>query len=208
LEERRYLVRMAQNELGVVVPERFQEALNPTHVGICLSGEPTLYPKISELIEQTHRLGMSTHLVTNGTVPDRLEAMSTLPSHLFVSLYAPDERTYLEACRPLVSDGWAKVNKTLRLLPTLPCRSSVELTLVKGLNMIKPEGYARLIEVADPVTVHLKVMQRVGDSIGRVPETAVPTWEEVEEFAEQVSRETGYIVKDRISPYAILLARS
>jgi tRNA wybutosine-synthesizing protein 1 len=150
---------------------------------------------------------MTTHLVTNGTLPERLEAMNTLPSHLFVSLYAPDERTYLKTCRPVVTHGWAKVNNTLRLLPSLQCPSTVELTLVKGLNMIKAKEYAKLIEVADPVTVHLKVVQRVGEAMKRIPVEAVPEWEEVEKFAEQISNETGYDLKDKAFPYAILLAR-
>ena len=206
LEHRRQLLHTARNEIQAS-PRRFQEALNPTHVGICLSGEPCLYPEISELIEEIHHSNMTTHLVTNGTLPERLEAMNTLPTHLFVSLYAPDERTYLKTCRPLISDGWAKVNSTLRLLPTLRCPSTVELTLVKGLNMIKAREYAKLIEVADPVTVHLKAVQRTGDAVKRIPEEAVPDWEEVEKFAEQISSETGYASKDRAFPYAILLAR-
>jgi tRNA wybutosine-synthesizing protein 1 len=166
-----------------------------------------LYPEISELIEEIHHSNMTTHLVTNGTLPERLEAMNTLPTHLFVSLYAPDEMTYLKTCRPLVSDGWEKVNRTLRLLPTLGCACTVELTLVKGLNMIKAREYAKLIEIADPVTIDLKVVQRTGDAMGRIPEEAVPSWEEVEAFAEQMSSETGYVLKDKASPYAILLAR-
>jgi tRNA wybutosine-synthesizing protein 1 len=206
LEHRRQLLHTARNEIQAS-PSRFQEALNPTHVGICLSGEPCLYPEISELIEEIHHSNMTTHLVTNGTLPERLEAMNTLPTHLFVSLYAPDERTYFKTCRPLVSDGWAKVNSTLRLLPTLRCPSTVELTLVKGLNMIKAKEYAKLIEVADPVTVHLKVVQRIGDAVKRLAEEAVPEWEEVEKFAEQISNETGYVLKDQVFPYAILLAR-
>jgi tRNA wybutosine-synthesizing protein 1 len=206
LEHRRQLLHTARSEMWAS-PRRFQEALNPTHVGICLSGEPCLYPEISELIEEIHHSNMTTHLVTNGTLPERLEAMDTLPTHLFVSLYAPDEMTYFKTCRPLVSDAWAKVNSTLRLLPTLRCPSTVELTLVKGLNMIEAREYAKLIEVADPVTVHLKVVQRTGDAVKRIPEEAVPEWEEVEKFAEQISNETGYVLKDQVFPYAILLAR-
>jgi len=138
MKARRYLLQESRDEL-MASSQRFQEALNPTHFAICLSGEPTLYSDISELIEEIHRMGMTTHMVTNGTMPDRLESMNALPSHLFVSLYAPDERTYLRACKPLVPDGWSRIKKTLQLLPTLSCPSTLELTLVKGLNMIKAE---------------------------------------------------------------------
>ena len=153
-------------------------------------------------------MGMTTHLVTNGTMPDRLESMNTLPSHLFISLYAPDERTYLEVCKPLVPDGWSRMKKTLQLLPTLSCPSTVELTLVKGLNMIKAEEYSKLIKPANPDTIHLKVAQRVGDSEKRTTDEAVPAWNEVESFAEEISRATGYALSDQIVPYVILLARS
>jgi tRNA wybutosine-synthesizing protein 1 len=206
LEHRRQLLQLARNEIQAS-PRRFEEALNPTHVGICLSGEPCLYPEISALIEEIHHANMSTHLVTNGTLPERLETLDTLPTHLFVSLYAPDERTYLKTCRPLVPDGWSKINRTLRLLPTLRCTSTVELTLVKELNMIKPRDYAKLIGVADPATVHLKIVQRTGDNVKRISQEEVPQWQDVEKFAEQLSNETGYVLKDKAFPYAILLAR-
>jgi tRNA wybutosine-synthesizing protein 1 len=206
LQRRKELLESARSEIQAS-PRKFEEALSPTHVGICLSGEPCLYPGISELIGEIHNSNMTTHLVTNGTLPERLETMNTLPSHLFVSLYAPDETTYLKTCRPLVSDGWAKVNRTLELLPTLGCLCTVELTLVKGLNMIKPREYARLIEIANPATIDLKVVQRTGDAMRRIPEEAVPSWEEVEMFAQQLSSETGYVLKDEASPYALLLAR-
>lgn len=207
LEARRYLLQKAQDELAAST-RRFQEAMNPTHFAICLSGEPTLYSDISELIEEIHRMGMTTHLVTNGTMPNRLESMNTLPSRLFVSLYAPDKRTYLEVCKPLVPDGWSKMNMTLQLLPTLSCPSTVELTLVKGLNMIKAEEYSKLIKLASPDTIHLKVAQRVGDSQKRIASEEVPAWNEVESFAEEISRATGYALSDQIVPYVILLAKN
>jgi wyosine [tRNA(Phe)-imidazoG37] synthetase (radical SAM superfamily) len=75
------------------------------------------------------------------------------------------------------------------------------------LNMIKPREYARLIEIANPVTIDLKVVQRTGDAMRRIPEEAVPSWEEAEIFAQQLSSETGYVLKDEASPYAVLLAR-
>ena len=147
LDERRSSLMALKAENPNIDAEKFEEALNPTHIGVCLSGEPTLYPRISELIEVAQNIGISSsHLVTNGTLPETLERMDKLPSRLFVSLYAPDKQTYVKTCRPLVSEGWEKVNRTLELLPSLSCSTTVELTLAKGLNMSKAREYSKLIE--------------------------------------------------------------
>jgi tRNA wybutosine-synthesizing protein 1 len=209
LEERRSSMVSLKEENTSVDANKFEEALNPTHIGICLSGEPALYPRVSEIIEEACNLGMNTsHLVTNGTMPETLESMDPLPSRLFVSLYAPDKHTYVKTCRPLISDGWAKVNRTLELLPSLSCKTTVELTLAKGLNMINPAEYAKLIEIANPGTVDIKAFQHAGGSLLRMAGGAEPEWWKIRAFADEVSRETGYAVKDEIAPFALLLSKN
>ncbi len=59
-------------------PERlWEEARNPNQVAISLSGEPTLYPELGEFIALCKRRGMTTFLVTNGSVPKALAELST-----------------------------------------------------------------------------------------------------------------------------------
>ncbi|KYH41899.1 MAG: wyosine biosynthesis protein TYW1, partial [Candidatus Bathyarchaeota archaeon B63] len=52
---------------------KFEEALKPTMMTMSLTGEPTLYPMISDMIVEAEKRGMITFLVTNGTVPESLE---------------------------------------------------------------------------------------------------------------------------------------
>ena len=57
-----------------VTPEKFKEAQDPKHVAISLNGEPTLYTKLGEYMDLCHKHGMTTMLVTNGTLPKVLES--------------------------------------------------------------------------------------------------------------------------------------
>ena len=50
---------------------KLAEAYTPKQVAISLTGEPTLYPDIGELIRTYHQKGLTTFLVTNGTLPQQ-----------------------------------------------------------------------------------------------------------------------------------------
>jgi tRNA wybutosine-synthesizing protein 1 len=52
--------------------QKLKEALTPKHAAISLTGEPTLYKQIGELIRAFHRREMTTFLVSNGTMPRTL----------------------------------------------------------------------------------------------------------------------------------------
>jgi tRNA wybutosine-synthesizing protein 1 len=66
--------------------KKLKEALIPSSIAISLAGEPTLYPKLSELIEECHRRRMKTFLVTNGTMPKILENLNPLTLHIYITL--------------------------------------------------------------------------------------------------------------------------
>lgn len=57
--------------------ERAKEALVPTHWSISLSGEPTLYPKLPQLVKYLKSLPntKSVFIVTNGEHPEMLERL-------------------------------------------------------------------------------------------------------------------------------------
>ena len=74
-----------------VPKEKFLDAQNPKHVAISLNGEPTLYSRLSEYMELCHSHGMTTMLVTNGTLPKVIENLDTLPTQLYVSVDAPNK---------------------------------------------------------------------------------------------------------------------
>ncbi len=192
----------------LVDPKRYQEALNPSHAAISLTGEPTLYPHLSELIEEFHSRGMTTFLVTNGVLPQALSKLSQEPTQLYVSLHAPDEETFTKACKPKSPTAWRNVIQSLELLSSFNCPTVLRLTLTQGLNMDKAEGYAKLIDKADSTYVEAKSYFYVGFSRKRLKFENMPTHREVKAFAEELSSLTGYkIIDEQTSSRVVLLSR-
>ncbi len=185
--------------------KKWEEAIKPTSAAISLAGEPTLYPKISELIEEFHKRKMITFLVTNGTRPDRLENLKEEPTQLYISLCAPDEKTYFEVNRPLIADGWKKLNESLELMKSFSCRRVIRLTLVRGLNLKEPEKYAKLILKAEPDFIEPKGYMWVGESQKRLSKEAMPSLEEIKNFAVKLSELTGYNIKDEDKASRVVL---
>jgi tRNA wybutosine-synthesizing protein 1 len=194
IEARRLLLTGFKGYSKVDV-KKWKEANKPTNAAISLAGEPTLYPLISDLIEEFHKRKMTTFLVTNGTRPDRLKNLEE-PTQLYISLCSPDEKTYLKVHNPLVKDGWKKLNESLEMMKSFDCRKVIRLTLVKGLNLKDPEKYAKLILKAEPDFCECKSYMHVGESQKRLSKEAMPSLEEVKAFAEKLSKFTGYKVKD------------
>ena len=195
-----------------VTEKLFQESMNPTHVAISLDGEPTLYPFIEPLVREIARRGMTSFLVTNGTMPNRLEEMiehHTEPTNLYLSLYGPDSQTYENVTRPMVPDVWQRVLASLRLMRHFKqSRTVVRLTLVKGQNMHNPVGYSKLATEGLPDIVELKGYSWLGESKQRLPINAMPYQSEIREFAREIAKATEYelVAEDEVSR-AVLLVR-
>jgi tRNA wybutosine-synthesizing protein 1 len=79
------------------------------------------------------------------------------------------------------------------------------MTLAKGVNMINAEGYSRLIEKADPTYLEPKAAMAVGFFTRRLPWKAMPFYREIREFAESLSRLTGYGVINEAEPSGVVL---
>ena len=187
---------------------KFEESLTPTMMTMSLTGEPTLYPMISEMIGEAEKRNMITFLVTNGTMPKVLEQMDNLPFQLYVSILAPNRRDYIRLARPLIKDAWERLNMTLDLLPSLETRKVLRLTMIKGWNMTDHEKYAEIIEKAQPDFIEVKAYEWVGESQKRLPKNAMPYMSDIEEFAEKLSLLTGYAIRGKYEPSgAVLLTR-
>ncbi len=186
---------------------KYEEALNPSHAAISLTGEPTLYPRLSELIEAFHKRGMTTFLVSNATMPETLQSLQTEPSQLYLSLHAPREEVFRKICRPLLADSWQRVNRSLETLKSFSCPTVVRLTLVKGLNMEGlVEDYAKLLGRAEPTYVEAKAYMWVGFSRRRgLRFEHMPTHGEVKAFAEQLAEAIGYRVLDEAENSRVVL---
>ena len=184
---------------------KFREALKLGHVAISLTGEPTLYPHLGELIRIFHKRGFTTFLVSNGTIPEALTKLIAEPTQLYVSLCAYDEQSFLKTCRPQFAGAWAKLNETLSLLPSFKCPTVLRLTLARHLNMLHPELYAKLIEKANPTYVEPKAYMHVGFSRLRLSFENMPSHEEIRNFAGELSKETGYNILDEASNSRVVL---
>jgi len=188
--------------------DRFRESLDPRHAAISLGGEPTIYPRLGELIHEYSRRGMTTFLVTNGSYPEALESLSTEPTQLYISLSAPSEAVHLRVNRPVVSGSWRSILNSLDLLASFRCRTVVRLTLVRGLNMEGIDAYARLIRQSSPHFVEVKAYMFVGWSRHRLTIACMPSFAEIRRFADALQTSSGYLkVCESASSRVVLLAR-
>lgn len=188
--------------------QKFKEAQNPNQFAISLAGEPTLYPKLPELIKELHRRKCTTFLVTNGTNPQTLSKLRTqnsLPIQLYVSLDAPNEELYLKINRPRIKNGWKKLNQTLAFLPKLTTRKVIRITLIKGLNDCCIPEYAKLIKKANPHFVEVKSYMFVGYSRKRMKKENMPLHDDVIEFSRKLAEELGWKIIDDSKPSRVAL---
>jgi len=188
--------------------EKYKEASTPKHVAISLTGEPTLYSPLDDLIRGFHKQGFTTFVVSNGTVPEALSQLSEEPTQLYISVSAFDKKTFLKTCRPQIPAAWEKLNETLSLLPSFKCPTVIRITLARNLNLEHPELYAQLIRKANPIYVEPKAYMHVGFSRLRLEFENMPTHREIQKFAGQLAKEMGYNILDE-SPQSrvVLLSR-
>jgi tRNA wybutosine-synthesizing protein 1 len=187
---------------------KFQEALTPKHVAISLTGEPTLYEPLGELIRTFHQKGLTTFLVSNGTLPAKLSKLSQEPTQLYISVCAPNEQVYKRVCRPQFPSAWAKLNETLDLLQSFHCPTVIRMTLVKEHNMSLVDEYAKTVERANPTYIEAKAYMHIGFSNLRLGFESMPMHREVKDFAGQLAEKTGYkIIDEAPESRVVLLSR-
>jgi len=188
----------------------WEEAKKPAHVAISLDGEPTLYPHLAELIKEIKSRGMTAFLVTNGTMPHRLRELiekDAEPTNLYISVYATNKQDYKLVTNSFLPDEWERVNESLKLMKEFKeARTIFRMTMVKDLNMKDPEGYSKLISLAQPHFAELKGYSHLGESKFRLKRENMPSIQELEEFAEEIAKHTGYMVKavDKVSRVVIM----
>ncbi len=173
----------------IVSKDKFDESENPKHVALSLAGEPTLYPFLIELLKLLKKNGLSTFLVSNGTNPAAFQKMldeKETPTQLYITVPASNKDQYVKTCRPLIADGWERINSSLEIMSKMENRTVTRLTMAKKINMINPKEYVHLIEKANPSFVEVKGFVPVGFSQHRVTRANMPYIEDIHAFTDQI----------------------
>jgi tRNA wybutosine-synthesizing protein 1 len=170
---------------------KYAEAQEPMQFAISLSGEPTGYEYIGELIIELKKRRKTSFLVTNGLYPEKIKELlknNQLPTQLYISVNTPNEELYNKFHRSSLKNAWKKLNETLSILPKLKgkTRTIFRMNLVKDLNMFpkQAEKYAQLIKKSQPLFVEIKGFMSVGFARKRLGYERMPTNKEMEEFIE------------------------
>ena len=175
--------------------QRLDESLLPSHYAISLSGEPTMYPKLPELIKYLKSLEAtkSIFLVTNGQEPDmiqRLQDEDALPTQLYLSTNAADYDSFLKINRPKYDDSWQRWNRTLEMLKHLDTRTVLRITLIRDYNDQKEmiPAFSAMLKQANPHFIEIKSYMHIGRSTNRLEHSNMLEMEEVRRFSEEVAK--------------------
>lgn len=184
--------------------QKWEEAQEPMQFAISLSGEPTLYSKIGELIEELRKRGKTSFLVTNGLHPEKileLKNKNQLPTQLYVSVNTSNKKLYDRFHRSSMKNAWEKLNETLEIIKDLECRTVFRMNLVKDLNMNKEhvKEYAELIRKAQSDFIEVKGFMSIGFARERLGYDRMPSFEEMLKFVKSLEKELkseGYKLLD------------
>ncbi|MCV0373834.1 MAG: 4-demethylwyosine synthase TYW1 [Nitrosarchaeum sp.] len=173
--------------------QRLDESLLPSHYAISLSGEPTMYPKLPELIKYLKSLKetKSIFLVTNGQEPDmiqRLQDSDALPTQIYLSTNAADYESFMRINKPKYEDSWERWNRTLGMLKDLNTRTVLRITLIRDYNDQKDmiPAFAAMFEKASPHFIEIKSYMHIGRSTNRLEYSNMLEMDEVRDFSQGI----------------------
>lgn len=184
--------------------KKIDESLLPSHYAISLSGEPTMYPQLPELIKYLKQLPAtkSVFLVTNGQEPEMLERLhdeNALPTQLYLSTNAPNEEVFQLVNRPKYKDAWERWNTSLEILSKIDTRTVLRVTLIRGYNdnnQLIPE-YSEIFNHGNIHFIEIKSYMHIGRSTNRLERSDMLDMSEVRHFADAVIKQSEmYSVMD------------
>jgi tRNA wybutosine-synthesizing protein 1 len=173
--------------------KKLDESLLPTHYAISLSGEPTMYPKLPQLIRylKTLKATKSIFLVTNGQEPQMLHRLAdedALPTQLYLSTNASNMKMFYRINRPRHRDAWERWWKSLCFLETVNTRTVLRMTMIRGYNDNTKfiEELAEMMRQANPHFIELKSYMHIGMSTQRLEKNNMLEMSEIRNFASQL----------------------
>ena len=185
--------------------KKIDESLLPAHYAISLSGEPTMYPKLPQLIKYLKSLKAtkSVFLVTNGQEPAMLRRLAdedALPTQLYLSTNATNRKMFHLINRPRHRDGWERWCESLEFLASAETRTVLRMTMIRGYNedINFVDDFARLVLQANPHFVEIKSYMHIGMSTQRLEKSNMLEMNEVETIANHlVKKLPGFIIMDK-----------
>jgi len=210
-EQKRIMSGFGGNEKAD--PALATESMEPKHVALSLIGEPAMYPKLSKLLEIFHQKGMTTFLVSNGTYPNALKNLNPLPTQLYVSLVAPDEKTHAQVTQAkgeIAKKNWQNYLKSLDVLNSLSAktRTVLRMTVAHGLNDQNVQGFADLISRSQAHYIEVKSMTFVGWARNKERGLRLEdmySMGEIRAYAKKLAELIDYIYTDEHEPSRIVL---
>ena len=187
---------------------KIDEGMKPKHVALSLTGDACMYPRLPELINEIHRNGMTSFLVTNGTFTGMVKKLiDSQPTQIYITLPAADKETFEQVCKPLGHGGWERIMQSIALLKHFN-RSVLRLTLGKGWNFKDPEKYAEIINNNEFNFLELKSAMPLGSAVYRMSHEQMPKHNEIKEFANEISKLTDLkIIDEQEESKVILMSR-
>ncbi|WP_421077620.1 4-demethylwyosine synthase TYW1 [Methanothermococcus sp. Ax23] len=190
-EMHRTIIMGYKGILDRIGEEKFSEAINPKHVAISLSGEPTVYPYLKELIELFHKKGLSTFVVSNGILTDVIAEIN--PTQLYVSLDAYDLDSYKKICGGKEAQ-WEKILNTLDILESKK-RTCLRTTLIRNYND-DIKKFVPLYERANTNFIELKSYMNVGYSRKRLNLDDMLKHDEIINLSKTLEENSFYKLED------------
>lgn len=182
-----------------------KESLEPSLYTLSLSGEPTIYPRLDEMIKAIRDRGAISFLVTNGQNPKVLKKLlreNSLPTQLTLSTNAPNKELFLKWHNSCNKDSWERFQETLLVIKGLKgkCRRCIRLTITKegsnkknplnNISNMKDENvleYVEIIKKSDPDFIHVKGFMSIGYSRSRgMTYDKMPWFHEVKDYAKKI----------------------
>ena len=193
----------------------FQKSFSefPSHWAISLSGEPTLYPKLPELIRtlRSRKEVKTIFVVSNGQEPSLIKKLKGAGlTNLYISVDAPTPALFKKINRSIYPNGWSRLKRSLSLLKEMDCNTVIRFTVIKGINdspqLLKK--YAKLFSSASPTYIEVKAYMFLGYSRLRLKEENMPSHEYVKEFSKSLLKLLpDYKYKDECADSRIVLLK-
>jgi len=179
------------------ITKKLDESLLPAHYAISLSGEPTMYPKLPQLIRYLKTLPAtkSIFLVTNGQEPQmlkRLQDEDALPTQIYLSTNAADRDSFMRINKPRYSDSWERWNQSLELLQKLDTRTVLRMTMIRNHNDLESmiPVFADMIKRANVHFIEIKSYMHIGRSTNRLDYSDMLEFDEINHFANQLAQKS------------------